>query len=197
MSDGKRFRVKLREQLEFLQRSAAAYDGGAESEAVRIGATLRILFHKSESMDPLYEHLLAKWKLFSTDGGRNDPHGFVNIILEPQHPTRPVRAVPILGNSFALEPLEIEAWWEAPVFSNKTESYSRGKLSRLLADKEGGTHVDSKLPRLYQALASGAHSLSIHKSDSDKTYFAENIHLAMVRQFAHEVLVSAKYFKWL
>lgn len=40
-----RFRAKLREQIGFIQSSCQSFDLGGETEAIRVAASLRILFH--------------------------------------------------------------------------------------------------------------------------------------------------------
>jgi len=42
-----RFLHKLGEQIQFLERSCEFYDGGEESEAIRIATSLRIIFHQN------------------------------------------------------------------------------------------------------------------------------------------------------
>lgn len=53
------FRKHLRRQLDFLGRSAAAYDAGHADEAVRIATTIRILIHNTQSSTSLLKHLNA------------------------------------------------------------------------------------------------------------------------------------------
>lgn len=49
--------VKLREQLEFIERSCSAYDEGHRSEAIRIAVAIRVLLHDSRTSTSLMKHL--------------------------------------------------------------------------------------------------------------------------------------------
>ena len=43
-------------------------------------------------------------------------------------------------------------WWNEIIFDDKKSLFSRSDIVRIVADKEGGAHVDSKLPDNYHEL---------------------------------------------
>src|SRR5438874_7396909 len=51
---------KLRQQLRFLRRSAAAFDGGEEDEALRLAAIIRVLLHDTGASHSLLGQLGVK-----------------------------------------------------------------------------------------------------------------------------------------
>jgi len=51
------FKLRLREQLEFVSRSAEAFDEGHKQEAVRIATALRVIFHDTKYSTSLVKHL--------------------------------------------------------------------------------------------------------------------------------------------
>jgi hypothetical protein len=202
-----RFERKLLETLTFLDVSAKAYDAGIECEALRMAVCLRILFHDTKNSTSLATHLGATWKILTTDGGHNKPIGYVNILINLGS-TQPVRAKPKLGNAFSNEPLGIHRWWkEQVVFDHEGKSYMRSHIALAAANQDGGAHVDKNVKSFYSALACSL-PLAINTSnleypngrcpfDQTKVQQAENAHFALLRQFAHEILVSSNHFKWL
>lgn len=201
-----RFERKLRETLTFLDVSSKAFDAGIECEALRIAVCLRVLFHQTNNSTSLATHLGANWKFLSTDRGQVKPMGWVNASIDLKA-NPPVSAKPRLGKEFAQTPLGIHQWWkEEVVFEHGGKSYSRSNVALVAANKDGGAHVDQALSAFYVSLAA-AIPLAIGPSnlkyagpepfDQTKTHVAENTHFALLRQFAHEVLVSAKHFHWL
>ena len=168
---------------------------------------LRVLFHQTEKSTSLATHLGANWKLLSTDGGSRRPVGWVDAIIDLRSP-RPMSAKPKLGKEFSTIPLWVNQWWrEQVVFEHGGKYYHRSHIALAAANQDGGAHVDKSLKSFYVALAS-AIPLAIGPSnlvypegrdpfDQSKVQLAENTHFALLRQFGHEVLVSANHFQWL
>ncbi|MBD3673791.1 MAG: hypothetical protein HUJ26_09735 [Planctomycetaceae bacterium] len=74
-----------------------------------------------------------------------------------------------------------------------------------MVNKDGGAHVDEKLQAYYEVLMSGKWALGITPNlefsgkepyEQGTTYFPNNAHLALMRQFAHEVMASSRQFCW-
>jgi hypothetical protein len=158
------FRSHLLEQLEFLDASASSYDAGIESEAKRLATTIRLLVHDGRGRSrSLLSHLDARDRLPWTDTAAG-----------------PIReAVLTIGSGLCITSLELDGsgrahfrapladlpperihpgaafvdWWNDPVLADADGSeYSRGSLVLWVANKDGGAHVDSDLPRGYLAL---------------------------------------------
>lgn len=94
-----------------------------------------------------------------------------------------------------------------PVFSHKSKEFSRKRIILSAANKDGGAHVDEELEEYYESLCSGEHGLGITGNNltfdgeppfpQGITLFAQNTHLALIRQFGHEFLAAFNHFKWL
>jgi hypothetical protein len=115
-----------------------------------------------------------------------------------------VRAVPRLKRNF--QTVSLNNWWKhEPVFLHKGIPNTRRKIVLSAANKDGGAHVDNALEEYYEVLCAGEYAFGItgdlkYKGpapfEQGVTQYATNAHLALLRQFAHEVLSSANHFKW-
>lgn len=200
-----RFRTKLREQLEFLQRSCDAFDCGAEAEAIRMAIVLRILFHNTKSSTSLITHLGKHGtKMLSSSRGRKDATDFLAFEINLASP-RPVITSPILRAEFHEVPLSV--WLSSePVFVHQGRPHPRRNIILSAANKDGGAHVDRQLDAYYEALASGKYLMGIKGNltydgpvpfEQGVTHYADNAHLSLLRQFAFETIASAVHFRWL
>lgn len=99
-------------------------------------------------------------------------------------------------------------WWsEQTVFSFGHKRFTRKDVVTHAANKDGGAHVDAEMEEFYKALASGSQTLVLDASnlqfktkapfDQSSLQRCQNLHLAMIRQFGHEVLATAAHFGWL
>jgi hypothetical protein len=205
LDDGKsRLSHKLREQLEFLARSCDAFDKGLEDEALRIATSLRVIFHQTTQSTSLLAHVgLADSQMLSSSRGLGDYTDFVRYRLSLDSPT-PVWALPMLGTAFYK--VSVNRWWKhEPVFVHEGEPHPRRLIILSAANKDGGAHVDKDLEDYYEALCGGKFALGITGNfkfvgpepyPQGVTQYAPNAHLALLRQFGHETLASAKQFRW-
>lgn len=157
----------LAEQVEFLELSASSFDSGQESEAKRLAVTIRTLVHDTESSTSLLQQLGLKSHMPFANSGQpepaaNAPHGTVMIgaglcYMNMDLGTKLVRYAPFLGElpeDRRHPPLCFDDWWLWPVFTDMAgNAFNRKKLVLSMANKDGGAHVDSKLPNDYRALA--------------------------------------------
>lgn len=204
-SKSNRLVEKLQEQLRFIQRSCVAFDQGAEEEAIRIATSLRVIFHNTNSSTSIISHLgFSGKKMLSSSRGHGDWQDFLAHQINLSSP-EPIRMLPLLGDKFI--ELSIEDWWRnEPVFVHNTQKYSRRKIILSAANKDGGAHVDEELEKYYEVLCAGEYALGITGNleyDGEPpfpqgvTIYPKNAHLALIRQFAHETLVSVTHFNWL
>lgn len=196
---------KLLEQLRFIQRSCEAFDKGLEDEAIRIATSLRIIFHHSPASTSLIAHLgFGRKKILSSSQGHGDWKDYLAQQIN-LNSSQPVIMLPLLGDKFT--ELSIEDWWRhEPVFIYNTQEYSRRSIVLSAANKDGGAHVDDVLEKYYEYLCSGEHAIGITGNleyngeppfPQGITIYPNNAHLALIRQFAHETLVSVNHFNWL
>ena len=109
---------------------------------------------------------------------------------------------PILGENF--RELPVSAWWATePVFVHDKERFSRKMIILSAANRDGGAHVDDELEEYYKILCAGKYgfgftgNLTFQGAPPFKqgvTHYARNAHLALIRQFAHETIISASRF---
>jgi hypothetical protein len=200
-----RLAAKLRQQLTFLRRSCDAYDAGVEDESIRIANAMRIIFHDKGRSTSLMTHLgLKVTKMLSSSRGLGDWKDFLAHRLDLRSP-QPIHMVPLLGDRFI--ELQLDEWWNnEPVFNHDGVPYSRRMICLSAAEKDGGAHVDEELERYYQVLCAGEYAIGIQgdlQFDGEApfpqgvTLYSTNAHLALLRQFAHEVLVSSIHYDWL
>jgi hypothetical protein len=200
-----RFVRKFQEQCGFLERSCAAFDQGAEEEGIRLAQALRVIFHNTRSSTSLITHLkFGAKQMLSSSRGHGDWRDYLAIEINLTSP-RPVRALPLKGEQFRA--LSIEQWWrQEPVFVYEARHYARRGIILAAANQDGGSHVDDVLEKFYEYLITGAPTVGITGNlefagkppfEQGITHFADNAHLALIRQFAHEALTSFSYFNWL
>jgi hypothetical protein len=200
-----RFSQKLQEQVGFLQRSCDAFDHGAEEEALRIATTLRVMFHETKTSTSLVSHLgFKKKKMLSSARGHNDWQDYLKVQLDLSS-EQPVKMLPMLGDRF--RELAIDQWWgNETVFVHAKKKYSRRLIVLSAANRDGGTHVDRKLDKYYEVLAAGEYAFGLKGDmtfdgkpwfEQGVNHYAHNAHLALIRQFGYETLVSVKHFNWL
>jgi hypothetical protein len=206
-----RFATLMRDQLVFLRASCEAYDSGVEAEAIRIATVLRTVFKdKGTRTTSLLTHMgmwqipILSSKVESVEGGDHFK-AFVNFQIDFSS-LHPVCARPLLRTGFCEIPRN--TWWDGePVYTHKGVEYSRAKLVGAAADRDGGAHVDGQLDDFYEELIEGLRGITLDASnltfsgtplfDVTQPQATHGLHFAMLRQFGHEVLASAKHYRWL
>jgi hypothetical protein len=196
----------LREQLRFLARLADLFDQGAEDEALRLATSLRVILHDTQSSTSLLKHLgLTKTRMLSPSRGHGNWQDYLAQEINLSS-SQPVRMRPLLGNKFV--EMSLADWWSnEPVFVHHAQQFSRRIICLSASNKDGGAHVDSRLEDYYKTLAAGEYMLGITGNleygghpppfPQGVTIYPKNAHLALIRQFAHELLCSVEHFKWL
>jgi hypothetical protein len=190
------FKAHLAQQFGFLERSAAAFDAGHHQEAIRIGTSLRVIFHDTNKSTSLLRHLNA-----------------LRVLVRSEAPDR-VRQNALLGGkrivgefSWSLgqftmrgfEPckdpstphrlIEAPQWWTEVFAHMNNIDYTRKRVVLWAANKDGGAHVDDEQEPEYQELkAAGA--IGAIEGPGDKSVPIEDAHLTFLRTMAFEVLNS-------
>jgi hypothetical protein len=193
----------LKEQIEFLQRSAQAFDEGFTSEAKRLATTLRVLLHDTTASSSLLM-LLGKKKIqFYNTNKKNSnknqiqPTGFLQLKLSvingkseaSYHAPLDDRPPSINAN----KKTDFLSWWNEKIIEDEQgNKFSRKDLVLFVSNKDGGAHIDPNLSDAYAAL-SRFNSLGWKASDSDgQNRDLQGLELVCVRQICHEVLKSLK-----
>lgn len=140
-------------------------------------------------------------KMLSSSRGRGDFHDYLSHRLDLSSP-EPIKMLPLLGDSFREIPV-LDWWSKEPVFSHQKDKFSRKVIVLSAANKDGGAHVDRQLENYYEVLCAGKYTFGITGNltyagappfQQGVTHYPKNAHLALIRQFAHEALISIRRF---
>jgi len=189
-------RSQLQRQLGYLQRSARLFDLGYLDEGVRIATCLRVLFHDGQRDPPtqgsIYKLLgrprlsmrtTVKPRLFGPEVFAFDGYLHLPGNIRPWDEY-------LKGDGHLLD---VDAWWSQVIFVVNRDHVTRRQLTLWAADKDGGAHSDSKLPRGYEALFRIWTSVPVDSSQGTATAVPHQ-HLLALRRFALEVLASEELF---
>lgn len=180
----------LEQQLGFLERSAASFDEGYESEAKRLAATLRVLLHDTTKSHSLLGQLGKADQVFVDFNPTNPvPHG--GLVFEALGPSKTGHVAP-LDNAPVCGSTPFRVWWTAPVFvDNERKILTREDLVLVAANQDGGTHVDPALDETYDKL-SRLNSMGLFTVENGVARPMDGPERAAIRQITHEVLKTLK-----
>lgn len=192
----------LREQVAFLEASAASFDDGFEGEAKRLATVIRVLLHDTRRSTPLLQQLSLKDTIRYLDTA--EPINPRNLLPTPglvvmrvesgrgANYVAPLRDRPVAHGPSAKQ---FEPWWTDAVTKDSDSAlFTRRDYVLTLSNKEGGAHVDPKLNAAYAALSRN-NSLGFQYFDdslAEGKPLENNPALASVRQIAHEVILSLR-----
>lgn len=194
----------LREQMGLLEASATAFDAGTTYEGTRLATTMRILLHDTPRQMSLLTHLGVKLDLrYLSTGSVADlpispdlPDGGIleASILAPIRigsATAPDGHFAPLDTGHVQDWLPFYEWWTAEVISTHLGGFTRKDVVLSLADKDGGAHIDAKLPGKYANLRRFGHGWSITKGNGEIVPPGSPV-LATARQIAYETDTSIR-----
>lgn len=188
------FHKQLERQMAFLQRSCDGYDAGISDEAIRIATTIRVLIHATRNSTSLLQHLNATTinLLSTTDGAPPNATRFFGLgMLELSSET--TNYIPSLDMSRVKKMIPVSQWWDEVVFViDPQTSLSRKEIVLAAANKDGGAHVDPRLPPEYEALSKD-NAIRVFTFSDDGVKVPEpvdNVHFVAIRQMAYELLNS-------
>lgn len=142
--------AKLREQFDFLRNSVRAFYDGQFAESLRIATAIRVLVHETQQSKPLLKQvrpdgldLQIKEQVGDTKAP-DEEEVFTFAVGVRMGPTL-APAVDLGSSQYCLS--SIGVWWNRRVFSFRSQLgrqliYARKKVVLILANTEGGAHVD-------------------------------------------------------
>lgn len=194
-------KAHLKEQIEFLQRSAEAYDEGFKSEAKRLAVVIRLLLHDTKSSTSLLTQLKKKNIKFYDTAYDYDPRNLLSTmgLIQTQVSTlNGAKYVPPLDDGspdrYLKGKIPFDKWWNNKIVIADTagNKFTRKDLILAVCNKDGGAHIDQKLNKAYADLTRfGSLGEEYGLNGIDKG-FVTDPELASIRQIAHEVLKSLK-----
>ena len=181
----------LQEQIGFLERSCASFDEGYIDEAKRIAVIVRVLLHDTASSHSLFRQLGYKdYMLIDTcpslEGeipGKIFQAGLAIPSLKGYIPRHEV--------SSTVNPvwLGFDNWWNNPVIKTQDRTYSRRELVLILANKEGGAHVNPTLTAHYEKLKHEGSGIFLSQNGKKPEPMTKQEHTCL-RQIAFELIES-------
>lgn len=186
------FMNHLKEQLQFLRASMAAYDAGFEGEAKRLALTMRVLLHDTKRSQSLLSLLQVKHAIqyFDLIGPRDFDKAIAFVGLRMKFTDKGMRY--FYNPSKPEYKAGFDEWWERVVILNKVGNvrFTRRSIILSVADMDGGGHVDASLDADYVGLSRN-NSFGWEVGAADATQIVENgPELPAVRQTAHELELS-------
>lgn len=194
------FARQFREQLTLLRIHCRTFDDGSSIVGLSIAVCLRVLLHQSKSSHPLLGHLqMLQGPYFDSAG----PLRSGNLLIECPL----VRYIMddsgarYLATLFQIDPrthprFEYQLWWNSPVIRHPDGTeFSRKELVLMIANKDGGAHVDPSIDIGYRSVAGeNAFGWTFVGADGREKPMEGRPELACVRQVAHELLNSVFHF---
>lgn len=102
---------------------------------------------------------------------------------------------PILGQLNIEKLVDFDTWWNAIVLSDtRKNTFSRADVVKMLANKDGGAHVDPCLPKAYADI-SRHRGLGFTLETDESSEPALKIEAHTVRQICHELFLSYQEFQ--
>lgn len=193
----------LQENLDFLRRSAQAFDNGAWAEAKRLAVIVRLLLHDNEKSRSQSRSLLSQLKLLPGMGflctARPDDPGLIfgqnsRLVLIKvgadgvrfEAPADRIPPRPGHRHKIVLFP----HWWNEPVVRTDASRFCRRDIVLTLRDKVGGAHVDPSLDQAFSELMRDNPLGITAAMNGEPEFKVKDIELHTMRQIAHEVLKS-------
>lgn len=189
------YREHLREQIYFLQSSAKLYDLGAEIEAKRMAVSLRVLLYDTKDSSSLLGQMRLKKKMqFVSTAQRFDPTNLLSQQCLLSMTIGPEGGVymPLFENDNHFKLISCREWGYEVVFCDvHRKLYRRKDLIQLLANMDGGAHIDPDISDDYSSLKgndlTGWH---VRHADGSQSGMSNDPVYASMRQMTFEVLQS-------
>jgi len=192
------FKKHLEEQLSFLETSAKNFDEGNDSEAKRMAVHIRTLLHDTYNKNgtPKSQSLLKllgikdTTQFWDTSSAEDDIGPYTGLVLKSVGP-KGGKYVPPLDDfppDHVSKRVLFNDYWEKDIFvDNKGNRFSRKTLVLVIANKDGGAHIDPELDNDYVELIKKNSLGWIYGNDLESGPL-ENASFAAIRQITHEVL---------
>jgi hypothetical protein len=156
--------AKLREQADLLLASARGFYAGNYAESLRTAVHLRILVHESGTNKPLLRQVRSDGldlQILDNVGGTVQAGEKVFSFSVSLRVDKPSVFPSVDLESTNYKRRSIGAWWNREVFAfwsqgkqgiSQWMTYTRAQVVLILANKEGGAHVDSEIDPAYAIL---------------------------------------------
>lgn len=197
----------LNDQLSFLDASLKNFTIN-EAESKRIATTIRVLIYDTKNSTSLLKHLNKKSSInFINSAPPNNDMlhsmtGMSNVNGAPKsqylglvgkiNDNGKFLAIPLFKQHLKewykrYTHLQFDKWWEMEIISSNGVSLCRKDIVLVVANKDGGAHVDKKLPENYNYVKKTKLTLNISGKEVE---FEKNIIYASIAQVGWEIKQS-------
>lgn len=193
--DEKAYRSHLQDQIHFLQSSAKLYDLGTEIEAKRMAVSLRVLLYDTKDSASLLGQMRLKKKMqFVSTAQKYDPSNLLSqqCLLSMTIGPNGGAYNPLFENNNRFRLIPCREWGYEIVFCDiHRKLYRRKDLIQLLANMDGGAHVDAEIPDNYARLKESSLTGWVFRAaDGTERGMGNDPVYASMRQMTFEVLQS-------
>lgn len=206
---------ELEEQFSVLVDSCHAYDKGNFSQAKSLSNILRAILKDVEKPSKrtrsfsLLHHLDVKdkMKFYNTGYEAKKPKLSINLVGFVTRPssspdttiTSETIYLPVLDKSNLIDVkwLDFDNWYTSKIIYSETDKdtliITRKWLILAMAEQGGGTHIDKleSVEKAYLEIATAKNTIFTHNKEN-KDYPIEYLHYALIRQIAHELIITLK-----
>lgn len=187
--------------LNSLQSSCESYDNNNDFSAIDIATRLRVLLYDNgRNNNSLFKHMDLKGIKFLDTADKiiedNAMPSECLVYISQDENLEFIKYYPNLEMSPEHRFIDFEPWWSQTVYRDDEKRFSRSDIVLSIADKDGGAHSDSKIPKDYYEFSrkgSGATTTyTINGVPVGDTKNMDNLHFASLRQIAYEVIETLR-----
>ena len=192
----------LRDQVDALESSCAAFDNGKLWEGPRIATVIYTLVNDGRSKSvSILSQLGIRGKIlfisYATPKSKGNLLSWLPLCML-ELGDGPTRYVPALSNGpYAPRKMHFQKWWEEQIFENRQgQKLSRMNLVFALRSQDGGSHFDPELPitPYLELKEQGAGFTASSTITSEQDKLIPNAHLVTLRHIAFELQESLSSF---
>jgi hypothetical protein len=186
--------LQLKYQLSAIEDLCEMYDKGKTYLAQDIAVKLRVIFHNTNQSRSLINHLkLDHLQMFCTCNKYNPANLLkihLGLVCLKHEVGKGWDYGPHLIHVQAVK-VSIENWWanKKVLVDSEENAYTRSKIIKAIANKDGGAHVDEHLDKDYYDLTRANTSGWVFVTPEGGTILLNPVP-ASIRQMAYEVLES-------
>lgn len=180
-------------QIRFINKSIIDFDNGDELEAQRIATNIRVLFHNTKSSKSLYQQLQLPLTFYSS-GGLYIPYNLATswlLLSISLNSEGIIKYNALLDGPHRCFFMNFNDWWNEIIFDDHSNKLTRKDIVTLIANQDGGAHVDPKLNESYAKLTK---MNSLGWTDLNGNPPINNPAYQSIRVIANEILISLNMF---
>lgn len=197
----------LTEQLDFLVNNCKMYDQGKYNYAKQIALNIRVIIFDSYSSTSVLTHLGKKESMqFCSTAPFPKKAVYFNELTTTidrfnESNTIEHTFIPILNanKEHGKKWVDFETWFKQKILVSNPDSFTREDMLRYMANQDGGGHIDAYIQEKYYKISKGIESMlytaPVPLEEGNPFYLGKpylNLHFAVIRQIAHELILSIR-----